>query len=113
MKNEFLQKDLVLVSFPFSNQLDSKIRPVLIVSNNSYNSSCGDCLIAGITSSLNSNIYTVNIDDADLVSGKLIVASRIKADHLLLIEKAMIIKKIASISDSFFEKVKDKINSLF
>ncbi|MGB9030449.1 MAG: type II toxin-antitoxin system PemK/MazF family toxin [Acidobacteriaceae bacterium] len=42
--------DVVLVSFPFTNQMTLKKRPAVVVSNKSYNASKRDVVIMAITS---------------------------------------------------------------
>src|SRR3990170_6545063 len=45
--------DVVLVPFPFTEGEGAKRRPALVVSDDSYNASCPDVIIAQITSRLN------------------------------------------------------------
>lgn len=110
--NQYNQKDIVLANFPFSNQIQSKVRPVLIVSNNDYNTKTEDYLIVGISSSSKDNDYSISISNADLTIGELKIESKIKCDHLLLIEKEMIRTKIATVSDKIFSELKGKIITL-
>ena len=44
--------DVVLVPFPFTNQLGSKQRPAVVVSRRTYNASKPDVVIMAITSQL-------------------------------------------------------------
>ena len=44
------QRDLLLVPFPFSDQSGIKVRPVIVISNNSFNSDSEDILVVGVTS---------------------------------------------------------------
>lgn len=112
MRNNFSQKDIVLVHYPFSNISSYKLRPAVVISNNNYNKDNEDLLLIGITSSDKSRKYTIDILNSDLVEGHLLLDSKIKVDHLLLAEKTIIKKKIAKISDSLFLKIKEKLNEL-
>lgn len=112
MRNNFSQKDIVLVYYPFSNISGYKLRPAVIISNNNYNKNNEDLLLIGITSSDKSRNYIIDILNSDLVEGNLLLDSKIKVDHLLLAEKTIIKKKIAKISDALFAKVKEKLNEL-
>jgi mRNA interferase MazF len=44
--------DVVLVPFPFTNQIESKKRPAVIVSSHAYNSVKPDVVVMAITSQL-------------------------------------------------------------
>jgi mRNA interferase MazF len=44
--------DVVLVPFPFTNQIESKKRPAVVVSSRSYNSVKPDIIVMAITSQL-------------------------------------------------------------
>lgn len=110
--NQYNQRDIVLANFPFSNQIQSKVRPVLIISNGNYNERTGDYLVCGISSSSKDNDYTIDIANVELINGELKVESKIKCDYLLLLEKDMIRTKIATISNKLYSCVKDKIINL-
>ncbi len=110
--SQYNQRDIVLANFPFSNQIQSKVRPVLIISNDNYNEKTEDYLVCGISSSSKDNDYTVDIVDVELINGELKVESKVKCDHLLLLEKDMIRTKIATISNKLSNSVRDKIINL-
>lgn len=107
------QKDIVLVPYPFSDAAERKIRPALIVSNDSFNRQSIDYVLVPLTSVLKSAPYSVNIDQEDLSSGKLIVKSRVRTDKLLALDRKLIIMKIGTLSDETFLKVKRAILTLF
>ena len=69
MRNNFSQKDIVLVEVQYSNNQGIKFRPVVILSNNNYNNSCEDYLVANISSSANDSKYNLNIFSEDVVDG--------------------------------------------
>ncbi len=54
------QKTIVLVPFPFSDQTGSKVRPALILSNNSFNKMSQDVLACAITSNITHSKYNFN-----------------------------------------------------
>ncbi len=106
------QKEIYLVPFPFSDFSRRKIRPVLILSNNSYNQNSDDIIICAITSNLlNKNFINLNIDDLEY--GKILENSKIKFENICFIDKALLIKKIAKINNLKFNEVKSKLIDLF
>ncbi|HLD02071.1 MAG TPA: type II toxin-antitoxin system PemK/MazF family toxin [Candidatus Nanoarchaeia archaeon] len=108
----FRQKDIVVVPLPFSDLSSAKQRPALILSNDAYNSSCGDVLVCGITSNLKDASYSTLIDINDFKQGSLPVLSRIKADKIFSLDKSIIRKRVAVLSEEKFEEVKSIVVSL-
>jgi len=91
------QKDLLLVPFPFSDQKGRKVRPVVVMSNNEFNINSDDILVAGVTSNISKDKYTISLTNKDLDEGKLLTPCCIKAENILKIDKSIIIKKIGKI----------------
>ena len=74
------QKEVVLLPYPFSNFEGMKVRPALVVSNESFNRKSADCIMVPLTTVIKDEPYSVIIDDGDMDSGKLVKQSRIRAD---------------------------------
>lgn len=106
------QQDLVWVRFPFSSMHESKFRPAVVVSNNSYNGKQNDVVACAVTSRLEEKEYSVFIDEKNLVQGRLPVRSRIKADKIMQIEKTLIPKAFARINDKTFDLLTKEILKL-
>jgi mRNA interferase MazF len=106
------QQDLVWVKLPFSDLRQSKVRPSLVVSNNSYNKSNPDIVVCAVTSKLKESKYSVPIDNKDLSSGNLPIKSRVRADKILQIEKELVIRQFAKLENKTFDKVVSKVADL-
>ena len=76
------QRDIVLLRFPFSDLQGSKVRPALVISNDSYNSKSSDFIAVAITSNLKTGGFSIPLTNADLQEGKLIIKSKIKPDKI-------------------------------
>lgn len=48
----YSQGDILLIPIPFTDLSSSKRRPVLVISNNEYNSRTDDIIVTAITSSI-------------------------------------------------------------
>ena len=107
------QKDILLVPFPFSDQSGRKVRPVLLLSNDSYNKLGEDIIVCAITSNIKSSNYSIVINGKNLKNGELYEKSSIKVDSLLKIDKNLIIKNIATLNEITFEKVMVILNKIF
>ena len=81
------QKDIVLLSYPFSNLEGSKIRPAIVVSNDVFNKKSADCIAIPLTAIIKDEPYSIIINQEDLSSGKLIKQSRARADKIFAVEK--------------------------
>lgn len=106
------QGEIVLVPFPFTNLQAVKKRPVLILSNNRYNRKAQDVVTCGITSNLNDHDHSVLIKNTDCTRGSLPKESRIKADKLFTLEQSIIIKRLAKVGESTFQKTKQELFGL-
>lgn len=107
------QKELVLLSYPFSDMERTKVRPALVVSNNSFNKKGDDCIMVPLTTIIKDEPYSILIDQQDLNSGNLLKPSRARADKLFSVEKNLVIMKIGVINDKTFEKIKNEITGIF
>ncbi len=108
----YKQKEIVLIRYPFSDFSNFKLRPVLVVSNDSYNQTFPDILLCGITSNTFQDAYSLQLSNTDLVSGFLPHTSVVKCHILHSIDASLIIKRVAIITDIKFIEVLDKIRTL-
>jgi|SRR3989344_1033167 len=107
------QKEIVLLPYPFSNFEGMKVRPALIVSNDSFNKKSADCIMVPLTTVIKDEPYSVIIDNNDMESGELVKQSRIRADKVFSVEKSLVTIKIGLIKDKTFEKIKAEIYKMF
>ena len=100
------QRDLLIVPFPFSDQSGRKVRPVVVISHDSFNSYSEDVIVIGVTSNIKKERYALPLTNADLNEGNLFTGCMIKVENILRLEKGLIIKKIGKINE-------DKLNEIF
>jgi mRNA interferase MazF len=96
----------VLISFPFSNMKKSKVRPVIVMSNDRYNNKFKDFIAMPLTSNLKLREYTIKITNKALESRNLIVESLAKIDKIVSIEKTLARKKIGRVKKDVHKKLK-------
>ncbi|MFL5803082.1 MAG: type II toxin-antitoxin system PemK/MazF family toxin [Roseiflexaceae bacterium] len=109
----YSQRDIILVPFPFSDLSGQKVRPVLILSNDTYNQHSADVVVCGLTTNLRSAPYTILVDVTDVeVSGTLRHKSKIKADTIASLEQSILIRPIARLKSSVFQNVIAAIEDL-
>ena len=106
------QRTLCLVPFPFSDQSGQKVRPVIILSNNLYNQSTHDVIVAGITSNPNRE-NRFEITQTSLEMGHLVKTSYVMFDNILRIAKKLIIKPFAVLNEDAYQNLRKNIFTLF
>jgi len=108
----YKQREIVLVPFPYSDLSSFKRRPVLIVSNNDYNSRFPDILVCVITSNIYQDEFSIVLNDADLEAGILPEKSVIKSHKLFTIEQSRVLKRFSIINENKFEEVSSVLKKL-
>jgi mRNA interferase MazF len=107
------QRDLVLLPFPFTDLSGRKVRPALVVSNDSFNRRSADCVMVPLTTVLKDAPHSVPVTQDDLSAGHLITTSRVRADKLFCVDKNLIRTKIGALTVTAFGKIRPEILSLF
>ena len=107
-----LQRDILLVPFPFSDQSGKKVRPVIVISNSEFNERSEDCLVVGITSNVSREKYLLPLFNPDLEEGKLFTRCGIKVENILKIDIELVIKKIGRINNQKFGDIVKTLNKI-
>ena len=100
------QKSLVLARYPFSNQVDYKIRPALIVSNDRYNARHPAVWVVPFTTKQTLADFEIEVPPKDIIQGKIDERSFVRTDQLVTLENDLILKEIGRVSDAFFDIVR-------
>ena len=106
------QRDVVLLRFPFSDLHGPKVRPALVISNESYNSKSEDFIAVAITSNLRIRGYSIFLTNEDFERGKLIVNSKIKPDKIFSAHKKLVRMNIGRVKSAVHEKVISSISEI-
>jgi mRNA interferase MazF len=106
----YKQGDILLIPIPFSD-LTSK-RPVLVLSNDNYNSKTGDIVVAAITSNLAVKDYIVMLTSSDLDEGTLKVDFCIRVDKIYTLSQNIVISKFGAVKKYIVDAVKKRLYEL-
>lgn len=109
---QFKQGDLLLVPVPFTDLKGAKQRPAIVISNTLRNARVDDIVICGITSNIKNEVHSIILEQKDMAEGTLHFLSRIKADKLFTIHKAIILRKLGRVNKIILEQVKEEIRKL-
>ena len=99
------QRDIVLLSFPFSNLQSSKVRPALVLSNDRYNHRSEDFVAAPLTSNLKLRDYAILITNDQMETGELVVDSKVKVDRIFSVSQRLVRMKIGRVKAGVYEKI--------
>ncbi len=106
------QRDIVLLSFPFSDLQASKVRPAIVLSNDRYNHHSQDFVAVPLTSNLKLRDYAILVTNEELESGELIVESKAKVDRIFSVSQKLIRMKIGRVNDKVHTKIRTMILEL-
>ena len=107
------QRDLLLMPFPYSDLSASKVRPVLVISNDRFNESSKDLIVCCVTSNISKTFYTILVGKNSLEEGGLADECCIKVENVAKIDKSKAIKKIGRMNQKSFSEVREMFYSLF
>lgn len=107
-----MQRDVVLLNFPFSDLKTSKVRPVVVLSNDAYNKKSKDVLVVPLTSNLTKADYDIVITNDNLEKGHLIVDSRAKINRVFTVEKRLAKMTIGRIDKETFSEIRMNLSKL-
>ncbi len=103
--------ELVVLPFPFSDSLDQKKRPALVVSANSFNSTAKHIVVGMVTTAKRSqwplDIAISDLDAAGLAVPCIVRMKFFTADHRL------ILRKLGRLSPEDQQRVQSGLSELF
>jgi mRNA interferase MazF len=106
------QKSIILVPFPYSDQIGKKVRPALVLSNPKFNQN-EDVIICAITSNIKERHYSLIINSKNTINKKLQDTSQIRLDTITRIKKNLLIKEIDILDEDTFERALEILDSIF
>ncbi len=100
------QRDIVLLTFPFSDLKGSKVRPAIVLSNNPYNKKSEDIVVVPLTTNLRMEKYDMLLTNQELEIGNLVADTKIKIDMIFSVNKKLVRMSIGRVNKQVFEKIK-------
>jgi len=108
----YRQGEILLIPIPYSDLTSNKKRPVLVLSNDEYNTKTEDIIVVAITSNITSKEYSILISNKDLQEGNLQVNSCIRVDKIYTLSQSIVIKKFGAVKPEIINNVKEKLRKL-
>lgn len=106
------QGDIVLIPIPFTDLSSRKRRPVIIVSNNTYNHLTDDIVVVAMTSNPQKVDYSFTINVADLDRGNLNRSGQVRADKIYTLSKSIVVKKFGHVKPKVLTRISSLLKDL-
>jgi len=106
-----VQGSIVLVDFSYSNQIQSKVRPALVVSNSRYNRTSRDVIVVKITTR-KPKLMAASLTNNDLNNGVLDHPSYVQADGIYALEKDLICDVIGTVRPEKMGEIRGLVSEL-
>ena len=106
------QGDIALVPVPFTDLSSSRRRPVIVVSNDAYQSATQDFVCVAMTSNLTPSSYSFEIRSADLASGRLNRPGRVRVDKVYTLSQSLIAAVFGRVDLKTLDRIRQLLTDL-
>lgn len=106
------QGDILLVPIPFTDLSSQKRRPVIVISNNSYNKKTTDLVVVAMTSNPAEVDYSLTVTSDDLEKGKLNHPGKVRVDKIYTISTSIVVKTFGQVNEAVLEKIRKELGAL-
>ena len=107
------QGDIVLIPIPFTELSSRKRRPVVVISNDSYNRRTMDIVVVAMTSNPADVPHSLPITSSDLTQGNLNRPGRVRVDKIYTLSQSIVLKTFGRINPNMLHRIRAEIQVLF
>ena len=106
------QDDIVLIPIPFTDLSAQKRRPVIIISNDTYNRRTTDIVVVAMTSNPTQSDFGFTITSSDLDSGTLNHPGQVRVDKIYTLSQAIVVKTFGRVNDDTLRRIRQVLQDL-
>lgn len=106
------QGDIVLIPIPFTDLSSQKRRPVIVISNDAYNSKTSDIVVVAMTSNLAPVEYGFQITSSDLQEGSLNHPAKIRVDKIYTLSQSIVAKTFGRVDATALGHIRQTLAEL-
>jgi mRNA interferase MazF len=106
------QGDILLVPIPFTDLSSQKRRPVIVVSNDSFNRKTNDFVVVAMTSNPVEAEYSFTVTSSDLKKGTLNHPGKVRVDKIYTISKSIVVKTFGRVDGKVLERIRKELQEL-
>ena len=108
----YKQGDIVIIEYPFSDGTGGKVRPVLIVSNDTANATDKDMIFAKITTNQRGDIFSMPLLPTD-TARPLPRNSEVRANKLYTLDRSLIKQQLTTMTTQGLNRIIELIKTVF
>jgi len=108
----YQQGDIVLIPVPFTDLSSQRRRPVIIISNQSYNQKTKDIVVVAMTSNPVEVDYSFTITSSDLIKGQLNRPGKVRVDKIYTLSQDIIVSKFGQVNNNIINKIRNLLLDL-
>ena len=102
----------MLIPVPFTDLSSQKRRPVIVISNNSYNRKTGDIVVVAMTSNPATVEYSFAITSSDLRTGILNRPGKVRVDKIYTLSQNIVVNTFGRINDATMDRIRATLHDL-
>lgn len=106
------QGDILLVPIPFTDLPSQKRRPVIVITNNSYNKRTTDIVVVAMTSNPVDANYSFAITSEDLTKGTLNHPGKVRVDKIYTLSQSIVAKTFGRVNEKILERIRKELQAL-
>ncbi len=106
------QGEIVLIPIPFTDLSAQKQRPVIVISNDTYQRKTQDIVVVALTSNVSVTEYGFVITTKDLIQGTLNRPSQVRVDKIYTLAQAIVIKTFGQVNGSVLARISQHLQAL-
>ena len=106
------QGDIVLIPIPFTDLSAQKRRPVIVISNDTYNRKTTDIVVVAMTSNPAQTEYGFSINSSDLDRGTLNHPGQVRVDKIYTLSQAIVVKTFGRVNDDTLRRIRQMLQDL-
>ncbi len=104
--------DIVLIPIPFTDLSSQKQRPVIVISNDTYNRAAPDMIVVAMTSNPTLGPYSFPITSADLVQGQLNRPGTVRVDKIYTLDQQLTRRIFGRVNQTTLDRITALIQTL-
>src|SRR5688572_17842172 len=106
------QGDIVLIPIPFTDLSSQKRRPVIIISNDTYNHKTKDIVVVAMTSNPDPVDYGFIVTSSDLEKGTLNRPGKVRVDKIYTLSQSIVVKTFGRVNPTTLDRIRKTLQDL-